>query len=286
MALNNSIKPGQPGQQSASASVNRPTNTQVPTEFGFNILTPETKHRLIVNLQGLEKSGKNHFSFATTPEPIYCLSMDQGLEGMVEKFLKPPYSKKIYVAKFRLDIQPGMADDQAVADSASRVWDAYWKMFYQAVNEGRTVVADTFTEAWELLRLARFGKLLQVPPNLYPKVNAEFRDLMRMPLETTCNVIYLHKMEDEWSQRVNDKGKEVGYKTGRIVRKGMKDVPYNVQVNAQSWREEGGGPFHVTVLDSRQNGEIAGLDMEQPNCNFADLGMFTFPGTTAEDWTK
>lgn len=281
MALNNSIKVGQAPTLSPRLSTPLPDD-----DFGFNILTPATKHRMIANVQGMEKTGKNHFSFATTPEPIYCLSMDQGLEGMVEKFLKPPYNRKIYAAKFRLEIQPGQASEKEVSDAAHRVWTAYYERFRQACYEARTVVSDTFTEAWELLRLARFGKLLEVPPHLYGKVNAEFRDLMRIPLETDVNCIYLHKMDDEWERTVNKNGKEVGQKTGRLVRKGMKDVGYNVQVNAQTWREERGGPFHLTVLDSRQNGDIAGMDLVQPDCTFQQLGMYTFPGTTEEDWTK
>ena len=66
-----------------------------------------------------------------------------------------------------------------------------WALAEPAV---RTISVDTATELWELLRMARFGKLTQVMPYQYGPVNAEFRSLIRMAYASDKNLILLHKM--------------------------------------------------------------------------------------------
>ncbi len=46
-------------------------------------------------------------------------------------------------------------------------------------KEIKSIVIDTASEAWELVRLARFGKLTQVMPQHYGPVNTEFRDMIK-----------------------------------------------------------------------------------------------------------
>jgi len=213
--------------------------------------------RLIMSLSGLEKQGKTHFAL-TAPGPVAVFDTDIGGEGVTEKFTK---DKKVLVTKVAR-ITDG--DDDAV-DDAEEEWDrvkgAY--LYLLRGKDVRTIVFDTATEIWELLRIARFGRLTQVMPYQYGPVNKEYRDLIREAYAYDKNLILLHKMK---AQYVNDK------RTGEYERAGFNDTGFLVQVNAQVYRysREDGGEFNLSVKDCRQNPELAGEDdlFEGEMCTF------------------
>ena len=253
---------------------------------GFTEASSEEKLRLILNVEGGEKEGKTHFAL-TAPGPIALIDMDIGLEGVVSKFIK---EKKIYVASFnyREATDPKQWDE---------MWQKMKKCFLDALtnNAIKTLVCDTATEMWELLRMASFGKLAQVKPHHYAPVNAEFRDLLRKAYDTDKNLILIHKQKKEY---VDEKW------TGNMERAGFGDVGYAVQANVISWRvsaldvvygkgrdDEYQG-FGITVKDCRQRPELAGqefLDLSAkglPTMNtFPYLATQVFPDTNEEDWT-
>jgi hypothetical protein len=125
------------------------------------------------------------------------------------------------------------------------------------------VMCDTGTEAWELLRLASFGKLTQVMPHHYSKPNAEFRDLVREGFDAT-NVVWLHKMKDEYENYLDGKGQEKSRKTGGKSAKMMNDIPFLVECNVQTGRNDldTGCEFYATILDCRKNMELRGMVLE------------------------
>ena len=216
---------------------------------------PSTNRRMIVSACGEEKSGKNYFSF-TFPEPIYVHSFDEGLEGTIEQFID---KKEIHVAKYDLEVQPGKASPQEVAESADKLWNEFvvnYKYSLAAAGDG-TVVIDTDTELYELLRLARFGKLTQVMPHHYGPVNAEFRDIVRGAYDVRCNLFLIGRLGDEWMNDAAGKGN----KTGARIRKGFGDLPYLTQINALCERVDrvgGGSDFQVQIESCRQNPECNG----------------------------
>jgi hypothetical protein len=228
--------------------------------------TSPVKPRWISNIQGPEKTGKDHMGLSYTgPGNIYIHSFDIGLEGVVQKFQD---KGNIYVAEYELTIQPGEASDREVGEAAGEVWDQFVSNYRDSLastREGGLVMIDTGTEAWELLRLASFGKLTQVMPHHYSKPNAEFRDLVREGFDG-MNVAWLHKMKDEYENYVDSRGQEKSKKTGNKTAKMMNDMPFLVQVNVQTERvmvEGGGAEFKATIVDCRHHPEIIG--MEIPN---------------------
>lgn len=221
------------------------------------------KRRAVVNIQGEEKSGKDHMALAYKgPGDLYVHSFDLGLEGVVEKFQN---DKNIYVSDYELSIQPGEATDKEVGEAANKVWEQFLTNFNESISltekEG-LVLVDTGTEAWELLRLASFGKLTQVMPHHYAKPNAEFRNIVRHSFAGT-NVAWLHKMVDEWENYTDGAGKEKGRKTGRKARKGFNDIAFLVQANVETHATgvEGGSgtEFTAEILDCRLNPSVRGL---------------------------
>ena len=141
----------------------------------------------------------------------------------------------------------------------------------------RTVVMDTASEVWELLRMAAFGKLDHVMPHHYGPVNAEYRGLLRMAYVSDKNLILLHKVKNEY---INDK------RTGNYERAGFTDTGFMVQVNVRCWRRLNGDKqlvFGMTIDDSRQNADVAGMELEGEMCSFPMLASVV-TGTDMEKW--
>jgi len=242
------------------------TNNKM-TALGFTRATKETgvKHRLVLSLEAREKQGKSHFGL-TVPAPIALFDFDTGLEGVLSKFSA---TKEIWYNDYR---KLGNALDQA---QYTIMWEKFHKQYLGALGmpEMRTILIDTASEAWELLRLARFGKLTQVMPYHYGPVNAEFREMIRKVYDTDKNLILLHKMK----KRYRDDKWDGGYE-----RSGFGDMGFLVQVNARIYRDED-GEFVLEVRDCRQNAAIAGMEFSGPMCNFQFLAASIF-NTSPDEW--
>lgn len=236
---------------------------------GFRLSQEEAIYRLLLNIQGLEKTGKDHFSL-TAPDPIALLSFDVGLEGVINKFNK---RKKIHIAEYELLAQPGVASEAEVEKEASKLWNQVVSDYRDAFASPsiRTVIIDTGSELWELKRLSEFGKM-SANVQHYGPVNADFRRLLRIPYDTDKNFAMLHKMKDEWIRGADGKSG----KSGKLERAGMKDIGFLLQGNFQTWRDADQN-FHGTMLDSRQNPAVNGMDFTGPMLNWATVGSFVFP---------
>ncbi len=235
--------------------------------LGFRKADPTVRKRLVVSVEAMEKQGKSHFSL-TAPGPIALFDFDTGLEGVIHKFAK---EKDIYVSDYRR-LGNVLKPEEYLA-----MWERFKREYVACIQEGpvRTIIMDTATEVWELLRLARFGKLTQVMPYHYGPVNAEFRELIRLGYGSDKNLILLHKMKPEY---VNDKS------TGKYVRSGFGDTGFMVQVNIRLYRDSD-NIFIMWIKDSRQNPDIAGIEIPISNVlGFPLLGTMVLPETQEKDW--
>lgn len=237
----------------------------------FERATAEARRRLIISVEGKVKQGKTHFAL-TAPGPIAVQSLDMGLDGVVQKFQN---DKVINVANY-----PGITalelrklDEQGVVDRMASVWEQFVADFTWGLANARTVVWDTGTEAWELARLARLGKIGQVKPHHYTMVNMEFRELLRNAEASDTNLILLHRMKKEYR---DDKA------TGSWERAGFSDIGSWVHIIARAERREDG--FHLIVEDCRQNAMLWGVDLPEPMATFPNLGQLVFPDSKPEDW--
>lgn len=229
--------------------------------------TVVTQPRIILSIEGLEKAGKTHFAL-TAPGPIAFFSLDVGEEGVVSKF----DSKDIWI----------MSIDRVDEDSAEEAPKEYarFKKAYVDLLRGddvRTIILDTATEIWEILRMARFGRLTQVMPYQYGPVNAEYRALIREAYNYNKNLILIHKMKPKY---VNDK------RTSEYERAGFGDTGFLVQVNAQIYRysPEDGGEFVLYIRDCRQEPDLAGEEFVGPMCTFPFLASMVLPNMDPANW--
>ncbi len=234
------------------------------------------KQRVIMSVSGLEKQGKTHFAL-TASAPICLLDFDIGCEGIIQKFMN---EKTIYLprdenseqATFQMPIIPGQPID---IGKASNLWNKFVRLYQNALKSKdiMSIVIDTATDAWELLRLAKFGKLEQVMPHRYGEVNTIYSDLIRMSYGFGKNLILLHKMKPQY---INDK------RTAKYERAGFNSTGFLVQCNIELFRDEDG--FNASVLDCRQNPDLAGETFTGEMCSFPFIAAMIFQGTTPEDW--
>jgi hypothetical protein len=245
---------------------------------GFEMADDEIRPRLIVSMGGIEKQGKTHFAL-TAPGDIVIFSLDVGLEGVVHKFTR---DKRVIVHNMMNYSDP---------DKAKQAWSTYMQLYEMALRTPgvRTVIVDTATQLWALLRLARFGKVTQVMPYQYGPVNAEYKGMLDMGYDSDKNLILIHKLRPVY---INDK------RTKDLERDGFRDTGARVQVNLHVYRDEAEeeidaegnvtvipGEFNAYITDCRQNERLQGLTLSGPECDFAFLAARVFPNTNIMDWS-
>lgn len=248
----------------------------VPAIPGFKRVNSVPKPRLILSVEGLDKSGKSNLAF-TAPGPLGYLEFDIGKEGVIEKFQtqKVILSPNTYQTRF---------DTNRLKEAADAEFTRFTTEYRAGLSACRSIVIDTATEAWEVLRLARFGKLTKVPPYLYTEANQEYRDLVREAFDGDANLILLHKLKQEWAEGKDGKMA----KTGQYERQGFSETGYLVQMNVRCWREEVREPgdlgFRCMILNCRQNPEVAGEILQNEQITFQTLGMMALPELDASVW--
>ena len=139
-------------------------------DLGF-VPPPARERRMVISLAGWPKSGKTHFALSGKA-PVALFDLNQEAEGVADQVSPPPMVSIIRAT----DPNAGGTQEE---------WQRQWQLFVRQLTAAYqlgagTVVIDSWSDAYELARLARFGKLLQVMPHLYGALNAEFRSLMRM----------------------------------------------------------------------------------------------------------
>lgn len=255
-----------------------PKSNIIASATGWEDAKPGTRRRIIMGIEAEEKCGKTHFSF-TGPGPIYYHSFEHGDEGVVEKFLGQ--GKKIKRASYVCSAPD--ATPQETLDAADPIWTQFRRNYFQGLREGRTTIIDTGKAPYELLRLARFGKLLDVPAMAYGPVNMEWAAIYSAAFESNSNLVVLHRLKDEWGQvKSKSSGKLTGEKTGRRVLDGNHGTHFDTQINLRAFKQD--GEFAVEVINSRFNPDLDGMVLAGDMCNFATVAQMVFPDSKEEDW--
>lgn len=251
------------------------------TSWGdFAPLDHETRYRLVWRSWGQEKTGKDHFGL-TAPGPIAIQSFDVGLEGVVEKFMRPPLGpKEIRAIEYEFK-RSGYGSPEEIQQAAIEVRDKFIADYQIALKKARTIIWDTETEVWETFRAAEFLENEQGvstdAPRYYVRVNGIYRDLVQQAYDTGVNLQLIQKVKERWKE--NAKGSPVP--SGVFNPSGFKEAGYLVQANFEhTWDKERG--FILKCINCRQNMELAQMEFE--NTNFTDIAMAVFPESSEEDW--
>ena len=249
------------------------TTTKVSTDqtviqqlkaMGFSDDYVETPRRLVVSIEGKEKTGKTHFAL-TGPSPIIYFNVDIGTEGVVGKFQDQGKQILLY-------------DVRVPRESTKDVWTHLWNDIKVRVRKAYdirsgTVVWDTATEIYELARLAHFGRLTEVKPSDYAVVNNEFREILRIAYDSPANTVFVHKVKAVWRMLTSSSGRSSLTKTDDYELSGSGDVGYLAQANlVMNCQYTADGPqFSAYVKNCRQDPNVAGTLLEGDMCNFEFL---------------
>jgi len=249
---------------------------------GFTDEDPGLKNRLIMSLSGREKQGKTHFALSA-PDPLAYINFDVGDEGVIDKFRGS--GKTIFHRRFSKPMT--FKDGAPVADGALAEWLRLTQSWYKllAIPDLKTIVADTETEIWELIRLARLGKLTQVKPFHYGPVNAEYDAFLKAAYESDKNIILIGKSKKEYT---NDKW------NGGYERAGFSNLGFIVQVVAEMHRygraelSEDDDPvldsYACRIISCRHNPALEGCEFNNRNtCNFEHVQMSVLAKMDPED---
>jgi hypothetical protein len=235
---------------------------------------------LFISVEGLQKCGKTEFGLSL-PDPLYVLNLNHGLEGVIEKHVKK--GRELYVESIQIPLTkelPGQAFT-LLSTAATEQWRKAILSLQEALREPtiKSIFIDTGSELWDLLRIARLGKLTQVMPVQYAAVNAEFRQLNQLLLCSGKKVVMSHKVKPEY---VNDQ------KTNRFERAGFGEVGFDVQVELRCERDvkkDGDDQFAVSFMDCRANKDLKGQSLRGKDATFLNIAKMIYPDTTDADWS-
>ena len=236
--------------------------------------------RLLLRVSGLEFAGKTHFAL-TAPDPIGILNMDRGLEGVVEKFLDGCIAtKEIHSTDFRH--MPVKTQD----DHEAR-WYKVEETHNTLLNDKaiRTIIWDTDTEAWEMARMAHFGRLTKIKSHHYGEVNAAFRKLIDDGFDAGKNLIMIGRDKKQYVKK--SASSEDSAWNGKYEAAGFTELPSIAQVNLRAkiiLGDDGNHTPTVTIGKCRQNLPLSGTVFEDEEACFSWVAANVINGTSPEDW--
>jgi len=262
-------------------------------DHGFEKMTVTPISGLFVTIMGLPDMGKTTFGL-TAPGPIALFDGDKGLKGVVEKFLSQ--GKEIY--RYPIEL-PELPEAQTVwapgenktknlisiSGESLRAAQEAWSNLTAAVtnclesNEIRTIFFDTGTVLWDLFRLSKFGKTLQVPASAYAAVNPDFTNflnrLKKATEETRKNVILAHKMRSVY---IDDK------KTSRYEMAGFSGLEYISDVMGEMKCDKETHEYGIYITKCKPNGALRWDTLSGDLCTFPMLASLV-TGQDLDYWS-
>lgn len=256
---------------------------------GFIRATPEqySKHRIFAQLAGEPGSRKTTFALEA-PGPVAVFSLDQGLEGVVNKVLEATPEKEIQV--WEREWFPTKDDeDGALQERAIDLRNEFAEAYELAVIGGhfRTVVLDKETDFWGLYRYAEWGSDMNSDQRDYDKINSRYRKIINTGKASDLNILFIDGMRDRWGEVIKRGGQKGKGPTGDRIPAGFKELNGLVHMEV---RFAGVGPQDWTIEIGKVRGPGA-LAIAGQTFTFAEVGDFTtfaqlvFPDSETEEWS-
>lgn len=254
--------------------------------------------KLRINSEGLDRSGKTNFALSA-PGPIGVLALDRNTLEMTIKAQQ--LGKEIYVADF---CDPSLSNPlhkyaipareeggkpiakEKIADKKfyEERWDAISDAYYSLIKEPsiKTIIIDTASQAWEDIRLSRFGKLKGIIQRDYGDVNDEMRRLLLSP---KCHLIVTHRLKKMYKDS-NWDGKSyesVGYNGAAFdLQITMRHESSLITDPEDKSRKK--AQFRATVMNCSQDGSLMGLELSDEDCTFGMLAQMVYPSAPDGIW--
>lgn len=260
---------------------NKPTSVtggQRSTVAWEKAIAEVRQRTVLMELYGDTGTGRTTFAL-TAPGPIALIHASEKIEGIVQPAVRA--GKDIRMVDYG-GVFTG--SDDAVAKLAGEKWDLLKAAWYEALFGGwaRTVVLDTHTEAWELIRLAYFGALKpsggRVDAN-YGPVNADWRSLFKgARQQSNVNAIVIGQTKDEYTAKaaklaaggITKKSDGMGERTGNTIRAGQKEIPFMCDVVVRTYKNIMSGEGFSSVIEKGwYNAGVEGVPLYNDMSTFA-----------------
>lgn len=159
-------------------------------------------NKIIITLSGEPKSGKTHFCL-TAPEPIEFFDFDGGVVSLVSKFP----NKDIRLHQCLIDVWG--------IEKVTPLWESFLKDYKAALaGDAKTIVVDTATQLWEVLRMAHLERVqkespkerVKLQPVEYSQPNAIMRSVIAAPRANNKHSVLTHYIREVW----DGEGKRTG----------------------------------------------------------------------------
>jgi hypothetical protein len=262
------MKLGNKKSGGGSSSFSAPSSSGVEWQKADTKLT---RNCVFISLSGPTGSGRTSFALSA-PGPIALIHASEKLEGVVQK---QAGDKDINLFDFGVTLSGGPNER---AKQAAEVLEATKEAWTDAFSWARTIVLDTHTEFWELLRYARFGTLTPKGHvgNLYTPVNAEMSSFLKeFRGQNSTNIIAIGHEREKYR---NDRP------TGKMEQAGHKFVPYYSDVIIHTGRNVKTGSFEAEILKGWWNAHVESLEFEDEDISFSYL-MSLVTETDEETWS-
>jgi len=245
---------------------------------GFKVATIEDyeKHRLIGASFGEPGSRKTSF-WLEGPGPVAVFSLDQGLEGTVNRELRRSPHKKIVVKEYEWYPQKNVDLQQEAKDIVEQFMEDY----EFAISHARTVVLDKENQFWQLFRYAQFGPDATDDMKNYDEVNQKFRRVVNMGKATDINIGFIDDMKDRWGTTKTGRQGPMGR-----MRAGFKELDGLVHLTLEhSGHGQGDWSIRVGKIRGPGNPILADTELDFGACpTFKDFAMAMFPDSQEEVW--
>jgi hypothetical protein len=267
----------------------------------FEAATLDTRrYRTILRVIGEKGTGKTRLGL-TAPGPTLYQSFDDGLEGVIEKFLEGDEDNGIaartdlYVRQYKW--HPGGkdakgSDGEFNQEYAQSLRDEFEEDLAFALENGvRTVVWDKETDIWEMYRYAEFGGPSDAPKD-YPALNQRYMAAVNSVKGYNANLILIQGMKEEWvtKKRTKASGQVVDTPgpSGKRVPSGFGRLDELVFAELMCHREgtdfyfDFRADFDAEFGKCRQNASLCGERISART--FAELGTLLIEGSDESDW--
>ena len=205
---------------------------------------------MLISISGQPKSGKTHFAL-TMPEPIEFFDFDGGVLDLVGKF-----QKDIRLHQCLVDIWG--------KEAVSPLWEKFLASYKAALaGDAETIVIDTATQLWEVLRLAHFERVQKADPGRkkllpieYSEPNSLMRSIILAPRANNKHLILSHYIREIWDSE--------GRKTERSEpdcfkhTEGLIDTVLSFEAKRT---KPTGEKTLITIIRCRQARELVGLTL-------------------------